>query len=170
MQRFLFFKSLCVPRIRLGDRLCGARVGDGQRLHDVPSEGGTKRMAKKKLALMVGRGVVVAGVGLSLLRSDDAVAMDDLGVVQKEVRLALEAGYADVARALAKKIPDLRKEVVAHQRAVRRAARREKVARGIARAKAMAPVVKKQPAKGRPKAWKVVHVPGEGTSFQPVRV
>lgn len=130
-------------------------------------------MAKKKLALMVGRGVVVAGVGLSLLRGDDAVAMDDLGVVQQEVRLALDQGRTDVARVLAKKIPSLRKEVVVHQRAVRRAARREKVARGIARKKAMAAsavVEPTKPAKGRPTGWKVVQVPGKGTTFIPVRV
>ena len=40
-------------------------------------------MAKKKLVLALGRGVVVAGVGLSILRGDDAVAMDDLQVVQQ---------------------------------------------------------------------------------------
>lgn len=131
-------------------------------------------MAKKKLALMVGRGVVVAGVGLSLLRSDDAVAMDDLGVVQRAVRFALDRGRTDVAHVLAKRIPDLRKEVVAYERAVRRAARREKVARGIARAKAMmaassAVVEPTKPAKGRPTGWKVVQVPGKGTTFIPVR-
>lgn len=122
----------------------------------------------KKLSLVLGRGVVVAGVGLSLLRGQEPLS-EDFPVVAEEVSIALSHGRTDVARALARGNEGLKKEVFARERAARRAARKERKALAAARKASPPSSVVEKSRKGPPRGYVVRrHLDGR-TEFVPVR-